>query len=120
MRISDWSSDVCSADLDVLSHATEPFFTTKEVGRGTGLGLSMVYGFIKQSGGHIRVYSESGHGTTVKIYLPRFYGPLPDNDTGTEHRTPPICGGDETVLVCEDDDKEIGRASGRERVCQYG
>ncbi|KKW91279.1 hybrid sensor histidine kinase/response regulator [Sphingobium chungbukense] len=92
-------------DEEVLSHAIEPFFTTKEVGRGTGLGLSMVYGFIKQSGGHIRVYSEAGHGTTVKIYLPRFYGPLPDNDTGAEHRTPPICGGDETVLVCEDDEK---------------
>ena len=92
-------------DEDVLSHAIEPFFTTKEVGRGTGLGLSMVYGFIKQSGGHIRVYSERGHGTTVKIYLPRFYGPLPDNDTGTVSRAMPVCGGDETVLVCEDDDK---------------
>ncbi|BAI95435.1 hybrid sensor histidine kinase/response regulator [Sphingobium sp. TA15] len=92
-------------DEEVLSHAIEPFFTTKEVGRGTGLGLSMVYGFIKQSGGHIRVYSESGHGTTVKIYLPRFYGPLPDNDTGVAERTAPVCGGDETVLVCEDDDK---------------
>ncbi|MEV4934952.1 hybrid sensor histidine kinase/response regulator [Sphingobium sp. LSP13-1-1.1] len=92
-------------DEDVLSHAIEPFFTTKEVGRGTGLGLSMVYGFIKQSGGHIRVYSERGHGTTVKIYLPRFYGPLPDNDTGTVSRATPVCGGGETVLVCEDDDK---------------
>jgi len=92
-------------DEDVLSHAIEPFFTTKEVGRGTGLGLSMVYGFIKQSGGHIRVYSERGHGTTVKMYLPRFYGPLPDNDTGTVSRATPVCGGDETVLVCEDDDK---------------
>ena len=92
-------------DEDVLSHAIEPFFTTKEVGRGTGLGLSMVYGFIKQSGGHIRVYSERGHGTTVKIYLPRFYGPLPDNDTGTVSRATPVCGSDETVLVCEDDDK---------------
>ncbi|WP_176596326.1 MULTISPECIES: hybrid sensor histidine kinase/response regulator [Sphingobium] len=92
-------------DEEVLSHAIEPFFTTKEVGRGTGLGLSMVYGFVKQSGGHIRVYSEAGHGTTVKIYLPRFYGPLPDNDTGAVDRRAPICPGDETVLVCEDDEK---------------
>ncbi|WP_313804824.1 PAS domain-containing sensor histidine kinase [Sphingobium sp.] len=92
-------------DEEVLSHAIEPFFTTKDVGRGTGLGLSMVYGFIRQSGGHIRVYSESGHGTAVKIYLPRFYGPLPNNDIGTVDRCPPECRGDETVLVCEDDDK---------------
>ena len=92
-------------DEEILSHAIEPFFTTKEVGRGTGLGLSMVYGFIKQSGGHFRVYSEAGHGTTVKIYLPRFYGLLPDNDTGTVDRCAPECPGDETVLVCEDDEK---------------
>lgn len=92
-------------DAETLSHAIEPFFTTKEVGRGTGLGLSMVYGFIKQSGGHIRVYSEVGEGTSVKIYLPRYHGLVPANDQLEEAPRPAVSGGDETVLVCEDDEK---------------
>jgi CheY-like chemotaxis protein len=79
----------------------EPFFTTKEVGKGSGLGLSMVYGFVKQSGGHIKIYSEEGHGTTVRIYFPCTAGPplQPSESAAAE----PIDGGNETILVVEDD-----------------
>lgn len=86
---------------DVLERAVEPFFTTKPPGKGTGLGLSMVYGFIKQSGGHIRIYSEVGHGTTIKLYLPRVAGEGGAAATVTPER---VRGGSEIILVVEDND----------------
>jgi PAS domain S-box-containing protein len=80
----------------------EPFFTTKEVGKGTGLGLSMVYGFVKQSGGHIKIYSEQGHGTTIKLYLPRAGA---DADCRTESpQQSALRGGSETILLVEDNE----------------
>ncbi len=86
---------------DVLLRAFEPFFSTKSEGHGTGLGLSMVYGFIKQSGGHVNVFSEPGHGTTIKLYLPRSL-----DDEAQVIATPQqeARGGSETSLVAEDDD----------------
>jgi PAS domain S-box-containing protein len=85
---------------EVLERAFEPFFTTKPEGKGTGLGLSMAYGFVKQSGGHAKIYSELGHGTTVKIYLPRSL----EKAVELENQQPaPVTGGSETILVVEDD-----------------
>jgi len=85
---------------DVAARAFEPFFTTKEVGKGSGLGLSMVYGFVKQSGGHVRLYSEPGIGTTVKLFLPRAdTASAPARVRAVET---PAFGGGELVLVVED------------------
>ncbi|MBY0510914.1 MAG: PAS domain S-box protein [Rhodospirillaceae bacterium] len=87
---------------DVVEKAFQPFFTTKEVGQGTGLGLSMVYGFVKQSGGHAKIYSEIGHGTTVKIFLPPTQESLLDGAAAEERAVQ--TAGSEKVLLVEDDD----------------
>lgn len=87
---------------EVIDKAFEPFFSTKAEGQGTGLGLSMVYGFAKQSGGHAKIYSELGHGTTVKLYLPRVHQ---SEDVVVERDERPIVRGSETILVVEDDEE---------------
>jgi CheY-like chemotaxis protein len=95
----------CGMSSEVRRHAFEPFFTTKSVGSGTGLGLSMVYGFVRQSGGHVQLYSEPGQGTSVRLFLPAFV----DGDnaaiaeevaSSADHEIPM---GRETILVVEDD-----------------
>jgi signal transduction histidine kinase len=88
---------------ETLERVFEPFFTTKPVGVGTGLGLSQVYGFIRQSGGHVRIYSEVGQGTAVKLYIPRVRQASPDRVDAASAR-PRIEGGKEVVLVVEDHD----------------
>jgi PAS domain S-box-containing protein len=85
---------------DVVAKAIDPFFTTKPVGEGTGLGLSMVYGFAKQTRGHLRIYSEVGHGTTIKLYLPRALQDAVDLEKRVEQAPR---GQGETILVVEDD-----------------
>jgi two-component system NtrC family sensor kinase len=92
---------------EVMSRAFEPFFTTKPTGVGTGLGLSQVYGFVKQSGGHIRIYSEAGEGTTIKLYFPRLTGQTDIPPWIAREPAVPVSAapadGTETVLVVEDD-----------------
>ncbi|UEM03819.1 response regulator [Skermanella rosea] len=91
----------CGMPPELMERAFEPFFTTKPEGKGTGMGLAMVHGFVKQSGGHVKLYSEVGHGTTVKIYLPRSRQAA--EEPAPELRGGPVAGGTETVLVVEDD-----------------
>ena len=89
---------------EVMAKAFDPFFTTKEVGRGTGLGLSQVYGFVKQSAGHVKIYSEIGQGTTVKVYLPRLLRPRPQApEPARVTHALPLGEAREIVLVVEDE-----------------
>ncbi|MBV8777012.1 MAG: response regulator [Alphaproteobacteria bacterium] len=104
--VSDTGGGIAAADLP---HVFEPFFTTKDIGKGSGLGLSQVYGFAKESGGHVRIYSEVGVGTTVKLYLPR----SAERPTETaRHSSLPLrsAAGGETVLVVEDDEAVLATA----------
>ncbi|MEF7616174.1 ATP-binding protein [Aquincola sp. MAHUQ-54] len=90
-------------EAQTLQQVFEPFFTTKPVGQGTGLGLSQVYGFVKQSGGHVKIYSEPGLGTTVRIYLPRLHRQADPETPAEEGHQAPEGASQETVLVVEDD-----------------
>jgi CheY-like chemotaxis protein len=90
---------------EVIERAFDPFYTTKGPGHGTGLGLSQVFGYVKQSGGHVKIYSEPGQGTTIKLYMPRHHGPA----AGVEERAPsgalPQGRPDQVILVVEDEEQ---------------
>ena len=88
---------------EVLERALEPFFTTKKMGHGTGLGLSMVYGFVKQSGGHVRIESTVGRGTSVQLYLPRTDAAVEPELAFSEDELATLSGRDRTILLVEDD-----------------
>ena len=100
LSISDTGSGMAP---EVRDRVFEPFFTTKEKGRGTGLGLAMVYGFVKQSGGHVTIYSEVGHGTTFNLYFPRADGAVAEASRQDQGSVDPQAR--ETILVVEDDER---------------
>ena len=95
---------------ETVSKAFDPFFTTKVVGKGTGLGLSQVYGFVKQSKGHIKIYTEIGHGTTIKIYLPRFVGVAP-TVTPAQKRAPSTAQASGAAVLIVEDEAGVRRNS---------
>jgi CheY-like chemotaxis protein len=99
LAVSDTGTGIAP---DVLARVFDPFFTTKEPGKGSGLGLSMVYGFAKQSGGHVKIYSEVGHGTTVRLFLPRA-AVAAAKDARPARDDLEVAGRAATILVVEDD-----------------
>jgi DNA-binding response OmpR family regulator len=105
-------------DDETLERAFEPFYTTKDIGRGTGLGLSQVYGFVLQSKGYVRIYSELGQGTVVKLYLPRRVGAEIPLETGADKHAAEA-GDGETVLVVEDHDDLRAYSAGAVREMGY-
>ncbi len=106
-------------DKETLARAFDPFFTTRKMGEGTGLGLSMVYGFARQSGGHVKIYSEPGEGTTVRLYLPRTAEEPSNTDLSQPHASlAELPGGTETILVVEDD--ELVRSAVCDQLKRFG
>jgi len=106
-------------DAEVKRHLFEPFFTTKGVGKGTGLGLAMCYGIVKQHDGHIVVESDVGCGTTVRIYLPRVQARLADQAVIDTAGAPPLVQGAETILLVEDEGTVRSLAARILRACGY-
>jgi len=104
-------------DRETLKRVFEPFFTTKPVGKGSGLGLSMVFGFTKQSGGHIKVYSEPGEGTSVKLYFPMVR--TGDHLVQDERQERPLHGGTEHILIAEDDELVLNHLEGQLHALGY-
>ena len=100
LRVTDTGTGMTP---EVIARAFDPFFTTKPIGEGTGLGLSMIYGFARQSGGQVRIYSEVGHGTTMCIYLPRHYGDADDIEGLPDLASAPRAEQGETVLIVDDE-----------------
>ena len=88
---------------EVVQRAFDPFYTTKPLGQGTGLGLSMIYGFAKQSGGQVRIESSSGHGTTIYLFLPRHSEAANATDDVTDFASAPRANAGETVLIVDDE-----------------
>ncbi len=104
------SDDGCGMNRETVSKIFEPFYTTKAIGRGTGLGLATVYGIVKQNHGFINVYSEPGRGTSFKLYIPRHSGTSAEKNTHDQMQASPAAGGNETVMLVEDEQSILAMA----------